>query len=167
MNAGAYGGEIAHVLQSCQILTKDGEIETLSVKDLAFGYRHSAIQASGAVVLSAKFALSPGNYETIKQEMDRLTHLRELKQPLEYPSCGSVFKRPVGHFAGQLIAEAGLKGYRIGGIEVSEKHAGFMINVADGTARDYEDLIESVIEKVREHSGVTLEREVRILGEKL
>ena len=167
MNAGAYGGEIAHVLQSCQILTKDGEIETLTTKDLAFGYRHSAIQASGAVVLSAKFALSPGNYETIKQEMDRLTHLRELKQPLEYPSCGSVFKRPVGHFAGQLIAEAGLKGYRIGGIEVSEKHAGFMINVADGTARDYEDLIESVIEKVREHSGVTLEREVRILGEKL
>ena len=165
MNAGAYGGEIAHILQSCQVLTKEGEIETLSVKDLAFGYRHSAIQDSGAVVLSAKFSLSPGNYETIKQEMDRLTHLRELKQPLEYPSCGSVFKRPVGHFAGQLISEAGLKGYRIGGVEVSEKHAGFMINVADGTARDYEDLIESVIEKVREHSGVTLEREVRILGE--
>ena len=165
MNAGAYGGEIAHVLQSCQILTKEGEIETLSAKDLAFGYRHSAIQASGAVVLSAKFALSPGNYETIKQEMDRLTHLRELKQPLEYPSCGSVFKRPVGHFAGQLIAEAGLKGYRIGGVEVSEKHAGFMVNIADGTAKDYEELIESVIEKVKEHSGVTLEREVRILGE--
>ena len=165
MNAGAYGGEIAHILQSCQILTKDGEIETLSAKDLAFGYRHSAIQESGGVVLSAKFALSPGNYETIKQEMERLTHLRELKQPLEYPSCGSVFKRPVGHFAGQLISEAGLKGYRIGGVEVSEKHAGFMINVADGTARDYEDLIESVIEKVKEHSGVTLEREVRILGE--
>ena len=165
MNAGAYGGEIAHILQSCQVLTKDGEIETLSAKDLAFSYRHSAIQESGAVVLSAKFALSPGNYETIKQEMERLTHLRELKQPLEYPSCGSVFKRPVGHFAGQLISEAGLKGYRIGGVEVSEKHAGFMINVVDGTARNYEDLIESVIEKVKEHSGVTLEREVRILGE--
>lgn len=165
MNAGAYGGEIAHILQSCKVMTKDGEIETLSAKDLAFGYRHSAIQDSGAVVLSAKFALSPGNYETINQEMERLTHLRELKQPLEYPSCGSVFKRPVGHFAGQLISEAGLKGYRIGGVEVSEKHAGFMINVTDGTARDYEDLIESVIEKVKEHSGVTLEREVRILGE--
>ena len=165
MNAGAYGGEIAHILQSCKVLTKDGEIVTLSAKDLAFGYRHSAIQDSGAVVLSAKFALSPGNYETINQEMERLTHLRELKQPLEYPSCGSVFKRPVGHFAGQLISEAGLKGYRIGGVEVSEKHAGFMINVADGTARDYEDLIESVIDKVKEHSGVTLEREVRILGE--
>ena len=165
MNAGAYGGEISNILQSCKVLTKDGEIETLSAKDLAFGYRHSAIQDSGAVVLSAKFALSTGNYETINQEMERLTHLRELKQPLEYPSCGSVFKRPVGNFAGQLISEAGLKGYRIGGVEVSEKHAGFMINVADGTARDYEDLIESVIEKVREHSGVTLEREVRILGE--
>ena len=165
MNAGAYGGEISNILQSCKVLTKDGEIETLSAKDLAFGYRHSAIQDSGAVVLSAKFALSPGNYETINQEMERLTHLRELKQPLEYPSCGSVFKRPVGHFAGQLISEAGLKGYRIGGVEVSEKHAGFMINVVDGTARDYEDLIESVIEKVKEHSGVTLEREVRILGE--
>ena len=166
MNAGAYGGEIAHILQSCKVLTKDGEIETLSAKDLAFGYRHSAIQESGAVVLSAKFALAPGSHQVIKQEMDRLTHLRELKQPLEYPSCGSVFKRPVGHFAGQLISEAGLKGYRIGGVEVSEKHAGFMINVADGTAKDYEDLIQSVIEKVKEHSGVTLEREVRILGEK-
>ena len=165
MNAGAYGGEIAHVLQSCQILTKEGEIETLSAKDLNFGYRHSAIQASGAVVLSAKFALAPGNHQVIKQEMDRLTHLRELKQPLEYPSCGSVFKRPVDHFAGKLIAEAGLKGYRIGGVEVSEKHAGFMVNIADGTAKDYEELIESVIEKVKEHSGVTLEREVRILGE--
>ena len=84
--------------------------------------------------------------------------------PLEYPSCGSVFKRPVGHFAGQLISEAGLKGYRIGGVEVSEKHAGFMINVVDGTARDYEDLIESVIEKVKEHSGVTLERRSSYLG---
>lgn len=165
MNAGAYGGEIAHILQSCKVLTKDGEIETLSAKDLAFGYRHSLVQDSGAIVLSAKFALAPGNHQVIKQEMERLTHLRELKQPLEYPSCGSVFKRPVGHFAGQLISEAGLKGYRIGGVEVSEKHAGFMINVADGTARDYEDLIESVIEKVKEHSGVTLEREVRILGE--
>lgn len=99
--------------------------------------------------MSVKFALAPGTHQVIKQEMDRLTHLRELKQPLEYPSCGSVFKRPVGHFAGQLISEAGLKGYRIGGVEVSEKHAGFMINVADGTAKDYEDLIQSVIEKSR------------------
>lgn len=165
MNAGAYGGEIAHVLVSCKILTRSGEIKTLDASDLRFGYRHSAIQESGDVVISAKFALSPGTHSVIKQEMDRLTYLRNLKQPLEYPSCGSVFKRPVGHFAGQLISEAGLKGYRIGGVEVSEKHAGFMINVADGTAKDYEELIRVVIDKVKEHSGVTLEREVRIIGE--
>ena len=91
MNAGAYGGEIAHILQSLSSFDQRRGIETLSVKDLAFGYRHSAIQDSGAIVLSAKFALSPGNHQVIKQEMDRLTHLRELKQPLEYPSCGSVF----------------------------------------------------------------------------
>ena len=164
MNAGAYGGEIAHILQSCKVLTPEGEIKTLTAEELAFGYRHSKIQETGDVVISAKFALAPGNYDQIDQEMARLTHLRELKQPLEYPSCGSVFKRPVGHFAGQLISEAGLKGYRIGGVEVSEKHAGFMINVDHGTAKDYEDLIAHVIATVEKSSGVTLEREVRIIG---
>ena len=164
MNAGAYGGEIAHILQSCKVLTPEGEIKTLTVEELAFGYRHSKIQETGDVVISAKFALAPGNYDQIDQEMARLAHLRELKQPLEYPSCGSVFKRPVGHFAGQLISEAGLKGHRIGGVEVSEKHAGFMINVDHGTAKDYEDLIAHVIETVEKSAGVTLEREVRIIG---
>ena len=164
MNAGAYGGEIAHILQSCKVLTPEGEIKTLTVEELAFGYRHSKIQETGDVVISAKFALAPGNYDQIDQEMARLTHLRELKQPLEYPSCGSVFKRPVGHFAGQLISEAGLKGHRIGGVEVSEKHAGFMINVDHGTAKDYEDLIAHVIATVEKSAGVTLEREVRIIG---
>ena len=164
MNAGAYGGEIAHILQSCKVLTPEGEIKTLTAEELAFGYRHSKIQENGDVVISAKFALAPGNYDQIDQEMARLTHLRELKQPLEYPSCGSVFKRPVGHFAGQLISEAGLKGHRIGGVEVSEKHAGFMINVDHGTAKDYEDLIAHVIATVEKSSGVTLEREVRIIG---
>ena len=164
MNAGAYGGEIAHILQSCKVLTPEGEIKTLTAEELAFGYRHSQIQETGDVVLSAKFALAPGNYDQINQEMARLTHLRELKQPLEYPSCGSVFKRPVGHFAGQLISEAGLKGHRIGGVEVSEKHAGFMINVDHGTAKDYEDLIAHVIATVEKSAGVTLEREVRIIG---
>lgn len=164
MNAGAYCGEIAHILQSCKVLTPEGEIKTLSASDLAFGYRHSKIQETGDVVISAKFALAPGNYDQINQEMARLTHLRELKQPLEYPSCGSVFKRPVGHFAGQLISEAGLKGHRIGGVEVSEKHAGFMINVDHGTAKDYEDLIAHVIATVEKSTGVTLEREVRIIG---
>lgn len=164
MNAGAYGGEIAHILQSCKVLTPEGELKILTAEELAFGYRHSKIQETGDVVISAKFALAPGNYEQIDQEMARLTHLRELKQPLEYPSCGSVFKRPVGHFAGQLISEAGLKGHRIGGIEVSEKHAGFMINVDHGTAKDYEDLIAHVIATVEKSAGVTLEREVRIIG---
>ena len=164
MNAGAYGGEIAHSLHSCKVLTPEGEIKTLTVEELSFGYRHSKIQETGDVVISAKFALAPGNYDQIDQEMARLTHLREMKQPLEYPSCGSVFKRPVGHFAGQLISEAGLKGHRIGGVEVSEKHAGFMINVDHGTAKDYEDLIAHVIETVEKSAGVTLEREVRIIG---
>ena len=164
MNAGAYGGEIAHILQSCKVLTPEGEIKTLTVEELAFGYRHSKIQETGDVVISAKFALAPGNYDQIDQEMARLTHLREMKQPLEYPSCGSVFKRPVGHFAGQLISEAGLKGHRVGGVEVSEKHAGFMINVDHGTAKDYEDLIAHVIATVEKSAGVTLEREVRIIG---
>ena len=164
MNAGAYGGEIAHILQSCKVLTPEGEIKTLTAEELAFGYRHSKIQETGDVVISAKFALAPGNYDQIDQEMARLTHLRELKQPLEYPSCGSVFKRPVGYFAGQLISEAGLKGHRIGGVEVSEKHAGFMINVDHGTAKDYEDLIAHVIATVEKSAGVTLEREVRIIG---
>ena len=164
MNAGAYGGEIAHILQSCKVLTPEGEIKTLTAEELAFGYRHSKIQETGDVVIAAKFALAPGNYDQINQEMARLTHLRELKQPLEYPSCGSVFKRPVDHFAGQLISEAGLKGHRIGGVEVSEKHAGFMINVDHGTAKDYEDLIAHVIATVEKSAGVTLEREVRIIG---
>ena len=164
MNAGAYGGEIAHILQSCKVLTQEGEIKTVTAEELAFGYRHSKIQETGDVVISAKFALAPGNYDQIDQEMARLTHLRELKQPLEYPSCGSVFKRPVGHFAGQLISEAGLKGHRIGGVEVSEKHAGFMINVDHGTAKDYEELIAHVIATVEKSAGVTLEREVRIIG---
>lgn len=165
MNAGAYGGEIAHIFQSAKVLTKDGEIKTLTARDMAFGYRHSAIQESGDIVISAKFALNPGNYDQIAQEMDRLNYLRQLKQPLEYPSCGSVFKRPISYFAGQLIMDANLKGHRIGGVEVSDKHAGFMINVDNGTAEDYEALIAHVIKTVKDNSGVTLEREVRIIGE--
>ena len=165
MNAGAYGGEIAHILVSAQVLSKAGEVRTIDAREMKFGYRHSILQDEGDIVISAKFALKPGDYTLIGQEMDRLTHLRQLKQPLEYPSCGSVFKRPVGHFAGQLISEAGLQGVRVGGVEVSKKHAGFMVNIADGTAKDYEDLIAQVIARVEEKSGVTLEPEVRIIGE--
>lgn len=167
MNAGAYGGEISQIFLSVKILTKQGEIKTISARDMAFGYRHSSIQETGDIVISAKFALRPGNYEAITQEMNRLNHLRQLKQPLEFPSCGSVFKRPPGYFAGQLIMEANLKGYRIGGVEVSEKHAGFMVNVANGTAKDYENLIAHVIDTVYQNSGVRLEPEVRIIGESL
>lgn len=167
MNAGAYGGEIAHIFLSAKVFTPSGEVKNLSAREMAFGYRHSVIQETGDIVISAKFALNPGNYDHISQEMNRLNHLRQLKQPLEFPSCGSVFKRPPGHFAGQLIMEANLKGHRVGGVEVSEKHAGFMINVADGTAKDYEDLIAHVIETVESHSGVRLEPEVRIIGESL
>lgn len=146
-------------------MTPAGYVETLDNRELRFGYRSSILQENGAIVLSAKFALRPGNYTVIEQEMARLTHLRELKQPLELPSCGSVFKRPLDHFAGQLIMEAGLKGYRIGGVEVSQKHAGFMVNVENGTANDYESLIKHVIETVEKSSGITLEREVRIIGD--
>lgn len=165
MNAGAYGGEIANIFLSAKVLTPEGDIKTMTASEMAFGYRHSAIQKSGDIVISAKFALKPGDFEQISQEMNRLNYLRQLKQPLEYPSCGSVFKRPEGHFAGQLIMEANLKGYRIGGVEVSEKHAGFMINVDHGTAKDYEHLIAHVIETVEHNSGIRLEREVRIIGE--
>lgn len=165
MNAGAYGGEVAHILTSVKVMTRAGEIRTLEAKDMRFGYRFAAVQETGDVILSAKFSLRPGDHDQIEQEMKRLTHLRELKQPLEYPSCGSVFKRPPGHFAGQLIMEAGLMGYGKGGVEVSTKHAGFMVNIADGTAKDYEELIDDVIQKVKAHSGITLEKEVRIIGE--
>ncbi len=165
MNAGAYGGEMKEVVQKVEVFTKNGEKKIYTNEQMEFSYRHSAIQETKEIISRVYFQMKKGNKEEIVSKVEELNKMRSDKQPLEYPSCGSVFKRPVGHFAGQLISEAGLKGYRIGGVEVSEKHAGFMINVADGTAKDYEDLIESVIEKVKEHSGVTLEREVRILGE--
>ena len=165
MNAGAYGGEIATVLSSVQVMDQSGEIFVISSEDMQFGYRKSVLQSQHYIALSAKFSLKNGDYDLIKAEMNRLTYLRALKQPLEFPSCGSVFKRPVGYFAGQLIQDAGLQGHQIGGVQVSEKHAGFMVNVNNGTAKDYEDLIAYVIAQVKATSGVTLEPEVRILGE--
>ena len=165
MNAGAYGGEIATVLSSIQVMDQSGDIFVISAEDMQFGYRKSILQSQQYIALSAKFSLSSEDYEVIKSEMARLTHLRELKQPLEFPSCGSVFKRPVGYFAGQLIQDAGLQGHQIGGVQVSKKHAGFMVNVDNGTAKDYEELIAYVIAQVKVSSGVTLEPEVRILGE--
>ncbi|EKF52208.1 UDP-N-acetylmuramate dehydrogenase [Lactococcus garvieae] len=167
MNAGAYNGEISHVLLSCTVIDKKGNLRVLQADEMKFGYRYSVIREEDLIVVSAQFELQTGDATVIKAEMDRLTGLRESKQPLEFPSCGSVFKRPAGHFAGQLIQEAGMQGHRIGGVEVSKKHAGFMVNVDKGTATDYENLIAFVIEHVKENSGLTLEAEVRIIGEKL
>lgn len=166
MNAGAYGGEIAGVFTSAQVLHETGEIEKMTCEQMDFGYRHSILQEIGGIVLSVEFELANGNLENIQAEMLRLTELREAKQPLEYPSCGSVFKRPPGYYAGKLIQDAGMQGVRVGGAQVSEKHAGFMVNRGGATASDYEELIQKVIDGVKEHSGVTLETEVRIIGEK-
>ncbi|NEW66546.1 UDP-N-acetylmuramate dehydrogenase [Granulicatella sp. zg-84] len=165
MNAGAYGGEIKDVLYSVDVVTKTGEYKTYTNKEMVFGYRHSLIQETGDIVVQTTFVLQKGHKEDILAEMDRLMQLRREKQPLEYPSCGSVFKRPEGYFAGKLIQDAHLQGHRIGGIEVSKKHAGFMVNVDSGTATDYKQLIAYVQEKVYEVFGVRLETEVRFIGE--
>lgn len=165
MNAGAYGGEIADVLESTLVLTPEGELVRLTKEQLELGYRRSNIGPNGYMVLEATFSLTPGDYDAIKAKMDELTFLRESKQPLEYPSCGSVFKRPPGHYAGQLIQESGLQGTRIGGAEVSTKHAGFIVNVDNATASEYISLIRHVQKTVNERFGVELETEVRIIGE--
>lgn len=165
MNAGAYGGEIKDICQSVTVVTRQGDVVTYDAQALDFGYRHSAIQAQQSIVLQATFKLSKGNQAQIKAVMDDLTDKRESKQPLEYPSCGSVFKRPPGHFAGALIQQANLQGYRIGGVEVSTKHAGFMVNVDNGTCDDYIQLIQHVQQVVKAQFNVDLEPEVRIIGE--
>jgi len=167
MNAGAYGGEVAYVLTKAVVMTKEGELITLSKDDFDFGYRKSTFANNHYIILEATFELENGVYEEIKEKMDDLTYKRESKQPLEYPSCGSVFKRPPNNFAGKLIQDSELQGTRIGGVEVSTKHAGFMVNVDNGTAQDYIDLIHFVQKTVKEKFGVTLEREVRIIGEDL
>lgn len=164
MNAGAYGGEVKDIIDSVQVLTRDGQVKTLTNAQCDFSYRHSALQQTGDIVLSVTFQLQRGNLSDIQAKMDDLTFQRESKQPLEYPSCGSVFKRPEGYFAGKLIQDAGLQGHRIGGVEVSTKHAGFMVNVANGTATDYIQLIEYVQQTVWDVHQVRLEPEVRIIG---
>ncbi|MDR0921794.1 MAG: UDP-N-acetylmuramate dehydrogenase [Lactobacillales bacterium] len=165
MNAGAYGGEISDIFASAKILLEDGTIETWGREAMKFGYRHSAVQDKLAIVLSAKFSLTTGDHEVIKAQMDELTTLRKLKQPLEYPSCGSVFKRPVGYFTGKLIQDAGLQGLKWGGAQISEKHAGFIVNVDNATGTDYEELIGHIIKVVKEKFDVELQPEVRIIGE--
>ncbi len=165
MNAGAYGGEVKDVLESAKVLDEKGNLLTLTKDDFDFGYRTSIFSKKGYCVLEATFLLEKGNPEVIQAKMDELTNLRELKQPLEHPSCGSVFKRPPNHFAGKLIQDSELQGYRIGGVEVSKKHAGFMVNVDNGTASDYVNLIKYVQKTVKEKFDVELETEVKIIGE--
>ncbi|WP_151736374.1 UDP-N-acetylmuramate dehydrogenase [Paenibacillus tengchongensis] len=165
MNAGAYGGEIKDVLHSALVIDKAGRMVTLQGEDLEWGYRKSIFSGGGYIVLEARFALQPGEKALIQAKMDELTFLRESKQPLEYPSCGSVFKRPPGLYAGQLIQESGLQGIRIGGAEVSRKHAGFIVNVDNATAGEYIGLIRHVQAAVKGKFGVELETEVEIIGE--
>ena len=165
MNAGAYGGEIKDVLRSTLVCTSEGELLTLMAEELALDYRTSNIPDKGYIVLEATFDLQQGEYEEIQAVMADLTYKRESKQPLEYPSCGSVFKRPPGYFAGKLIQDSKLQGEQIGGAQVSLKHAGFIVNVNGATANEYISLIEHVQATVKKKFGVHLEREVRIIGE--
>lgn len=165
MNAGAYGGEMKDVLEEVTVMDQEGQIRILKVDELEMGYRTSIIKKAGYLVLEAVIALEPGDQERIKERMRELTEQRTSKQPLEYPSAGSTFKRPEGYFAGKLIMDCGLRGYRVGGAQVSEKHCGFVINTGGATAQDVRTLMQNVSDKVFEKYGVTLEPEVKFLGE--
>lgn len=165
MNAGAYGGEMADVVYQVDAITRQGEFVTYDLDACQFSYRHSFFQDQGDIILAVRYQLHEGECDAIQAVMTELTQLRESKQPLEYPSCGSVFKRPPGHFTGKLIQEAGLQGYRIGGAEVSRKHAGFIVNVDQATATDYVDLIHYIQAVIWDQFQVRLEPEVRIIGE--
>ena len=166
MNAGAYGGQLSDVFEGCRALDPEtGIISALGPAEMALGYRESAALSRGLIVTEAAFRLTAGDRSAIQAKMDDLSARRREKQPLNLPSAGSTFKRPEGYFAGALIEQAGLKGLRVGGACVSEKHAGFVVNDRSATARDVLDLIRLVQARVLEHSGVRLEPEVRILGE--
>lgn len=165
MNAGAYGGEVRDVLTSAEILETDGKPCRVPAESLELGYRSSNITALGRIILSAHFHLEPGDAAAIEAKMKDLNERRREKQPLEFASAGSTFKRPEGHFAGQLIERAGLKGFSIGDAAVSEKHAGFIINRGNAKSADIYALIREVQRRVAENSGVMLEPEVRFLGE--
>ena len=165
MNAGAYGGEMKDVLKSVTVLTREGERITLQKNELELGYRTSIIAKKDYIVLEAEIELEAGDAEVIKAVMDDLKERRTTKQPLEYPSAGSTFKRPEGYFAGKLIQESGLQGFQVGGAQVSEKHCGFVINKDQATAADIAELIRQVQDRVEEKFGVRLETEVKRLGE--
>jgi UDP-N-acetylmuramate dehydrogenase len=165
MNAGAYGGEIKDVLKEAVVLTKEGEILHLTPQELDLSYRHSVIPEKEYVVLEATLSFRQGNKEDIYADMHQLKEKRVSKQPLEYPSAGSTFKRPEGYFAGKLIEDAGLRGFQVGGAQVSEKHCGFVVNKNQATSADIRSLMEQVQQRVFETFGVKLEPEVKFTGE--
>ncbi|MCI6552216.1 MAG: UDP-N-acetylmuramate dehydrogenase [Lachnospiraceae bacterium] len=165
MNAGAYGGEMKQIVESVEVMNREGEILVLDNDTMEFGYRTSVIKNRPFIVLETVLRLVPGNREEITARMEELAAKRREKQPLEYASAGSTFKRPEGYFAGKLIMDAGLRGFSIGGAQVSEKHCGFVINKGTALAADIREVIEEVQRRVREKFGVTLEREVIYLGE--
>jgi len=165
MNAGAYDGEMKNIVEKITALTKEGEIITLSCEELEFGYRTSRVKKEGLIVLSVTLILEPKEQAVIYEKMNDFAARRREKQPLEYPSAGSTFKRPEGMFAGKLIMDAGLKGYSVGDAQVSEKHCGFVINKGNATAEEIRTLIEDVQMKVKESFGVVLEPEVIFVGD--
>lgn len=162
MNAGAYGGEICQVCTSVDVMDLSGNLTTYTAKQMAFSYRHSRLEDEGGIVVSAVFALTPKPQEEIKAQMKELMAKRSASQPLELPSAGSAFKRPVGGYAAALIDQAGLKGYQVGGAAISTKHAGFAVNMGGATAEDVKNLLAQVSDKVFQNSGIRLEPEVRI-----
>ena len=165
MNAGAYGGEMKHIVEAADILTPEGVVKTLSVEELGMGYRTSVISRNDYVALGAVLKLKRGEQEQIRARMEELKEKRVEKQPLEYGSAGSTFKRPEGYFAGKLIEDAGLRGYRVGDAQVSEKHCGFVINSGNATAAEVAQLMEDVADRVEEKFGVRLQPEVKKIGE--
>ena len=165
MNAGAYGGEMKDVVTAVTVLTKEGDIKNLTGDEMNFRYRGSVVEDEGYIVLEAVMELKEGNLEEIQARIDELSIQRKTKQPIEYPSAGSTFKRPEGYFAGKLIQDAELRGYRVGGAQVSEKHCGFVINAGGATAADVMQLMQDVSDKVNAQFGVTLEPEVKRIGE--
>lgn len=165
MNAGAYGGEMKNVLISAKVLTPEGEVKELSNAELDLSYRHSCIPEKNYIVLEATLELTEGDEAVIRETMENFKNRRVDKQPLEYPSAGSTFKRPEGHFAGKLIQDAELRGYQVGGAQVSKKHCGFVINKGDATAKDVLQLISDVKKIVYEKFQVELEPEVKMIGE--
>ena len=162
MNAGAYGGEICQICSSVDVMDTDGNLRTLTREEMEFSYRHSILEETGSIVISAVFELTPGDTEQIKAKMKELQGKRSASQPLDMPSAGSAFKRPVGGYAAALIDQAGLKGYTVGGAAISTKHSGFAVNLGGATAKDVRDLLDQVSDKVFENSGIRLEPEVRI-----